>query len=107
MGSFGQKHDGNAETSIASKLHQYACMEHRHGCWSRCVTVGRPCVEGEERAKHAKSDEYEGEKHLLYALWNVVQGLQFEDVHRGCTTEEVDADDADDEQSRTTHKHEG
>ena len=71
------------------------------------MTVGRPCVEREHGTEHSKSDEDEGEEHLLYLRGNVVHGGYLVDIHRCGSTEEVDAENTDDEKCRTSHKHQG
>ena len=76
------------------------------------MTVGRPCVEGEEGSKHAEANEDEGEKCLLDGYGNKMRrGSYLVDVHGErtaiLTVEVVDAEDTEDEQCRTAHEHEG
>ena len=71
------------------------------------MTVGRPCVEWEEGSQHAETDEKQGEEDVLHILGDIGHSRNLIDVHRGGSTEEVDGQDADDEQRRTTHKHQG
>ena len=105
MGCLGHQVDGHTEAAISAELHEHACVEHRHSRGGRGVTVGRPCVEREERAKHAESDEDEREEYLLYVNGNIVHGSNLLDVHCRCTAEIVDSEDSDDKQGRASHKH--
>ena len=70
------------------------------------MTIGRPCVEREHGTEHTKSDKDEGEEHLLNFNGNVVQGCNLKHIHGGGTREEIDAQDSQNEQCRTTHEHE-
>ena len=82
-------------------------MEHRHGRRGTRMTVGRPCVEREQGAQDAKPDEKEREENVLNLCGNVGHGSYLVNVHRGGSAEEVYGQDADDEQGRTAHEHQG
>ena len=69
------------------------------------MTVRRPCVEREEGSKHTETDENEREEYVLYLRVDIVHGGYLIDVHCCGTTEIVDAENADDQESRTSHKH--
>ena len=106
LSSLRQQIHGYAEATIASQLHQHTSVEHRHGGRRRSMTVGAPCVEREQSTQHTKSDEDEREEHLLDSYGDVVQSGNLVDIHRGGTTEEVDAQNTDDQQGRASHEHE-
>ena len=81
----------------------------QHGDGSRCrgMTVGAPCVERKECAQYAESQEGEREPDALLCERDVVQPGYFEDVHcRPAGTEEY-AQNTDQQESRTTHQHQG
>ena len=69
------------------------------------MTVGRPCVEREHRAKHAESYECANKQCVLpVEVYAVLCNLN--KVHRmACVI--VDAEDADKKQCRAAHKHKG
>ena len=71
------------------------------------MTVRRPCVEGEQRTQHTKTDEDEGEEHLLRLYGNVVHGSNLIDIHGGGTAEVIDTQNTDNQQSRASHQHQG
>ena len=62
-------------------------------------------MEGEKGTQHTEADEDEGEEHLLCLHGDVVHLCNLQYVHRCGTAEEIDAEDADDEEGRTTHQH--
>ena len=105
--SLGEQVHGHAEAAIASEFHQHAGMEHRHSGGRRGMTVGRPGVEREQGPEDSETDEDEGEEYLLDVGGNIVLGGNLGDNHGVGPAEEVDAEDADDEQRRASHKHEG
>ena len=67
-------------------------------------------MEWEQGAQHTESDEDEGEEQVLNVARNAVIGCnrgQFEGVRATIETIEViDAQQAEDEQSRSSHQHE-
>ena len=69
------------------------------------MTVGRPCVEREHSAEDAETDESANEQGILPSSVDARTLHDFDDVHRFAGMI-VDAEDADEQESRTTHKHE-
>jgi len=103
----GHEEHRDAQAAVATELHQHTSMEHGDGGRRGGVTVRAPCVEGEERSQHTETDEDKREEDVLDGLRHGVELSQVGHVHRLCTTEEVDAEDAEDEQGGTTHEHQG
>ena len=62
-------------------------------------------MEGEQSTQHTKTDENEGEEYLLDVNGNVMLGGNFRDNHRVGSAVEVDAENTEDEQGRTSHEH--
>ena len=103
----GHEEHRDAQAAVATELHQHTSMEHGDGGRRGGVTVRAPCVEGEERSQHTETDEDKREEDVLDGLRHGVELSQVCHVHRLRTTEEVDAEDAEDEQGGTTHEHQG
>ena len=111
VGSLGHEVHGNAEAAVATQLHEYAGMQHRHGRGGRSVTVGAPCVEGEEGSEHTETDEGEGEPEALLGKGNGMGAARvvgnLDNVHGLATGTVEDAEDAAHEEGRAAHEHEG
>ena len=105
VGSLGHEEHGDAEAAVASQLHQHAGVQHGHGRGRRGMTVGAPCVEGEEGTQHAEADERQGEPDALLLDGDVVQVGNLQQVHRRGARAEVDAQDADQQEGGAAHQH--
>ena len=64
-------------------------------------------MEWKEGSKDTEADEDEREEHVLYLGVDVVHGGNLVDVHRCGTTEIVDAENTDNKQGGSSHKHKG
>ena len=108
VGRLGHQEDRHAKTTISAELHQHPRMQHRNGRRRRSVTVRRPRVEREHRAEHSETDERQREEQVLRAHRNRMFG-DFENIHRQLTAfgrrMKIDAEDADQQQRRTSHQH--
>ena len=93
IGSFGHQIHGDAEATVASQLHQYACMKHGYSRRCRSMTVRAPRMEGEQGAQHAKSQEGEWEPDALLFNRYVVQGGYFGEIHCSGAAAVVDTQD--------------
>ena len=111
VGGLGQEVHGNAETAVTTELHEHTGVEHRNGRGGGGVTIGRPCVEGEECAEHTEADEGHREPKQLPVVGNGVRAAgvvgDLDDVHRVTAGAVEDAEDTTHQEGRTTHEHEG
>ena len=57
---------GDTEASVTSQFHQYTGVQHTYGRRGRSMTVGAPCMEGEEGAQYTKSQEDHREEDALH-----------------------------------------
>ena len=68
-------------------------------------------MEWEQRTEDTETDEEQWEEHVLHALRNRVGTIgmvsDIQDFEGLSTTVEVDTQDTDDEECRTTHQHQG
>ena len=96
---------GDAEASVTSQLHQYACMQHGNGSRCGCVTVGAPCVEREQGSQYAETEEGKRKPDSLLLNRDIVQLGYLQQVHGGAAAAEVDAQNTDEQESGTTHQH--
>ena len=108
VGRLGHQEDRHAKTTVSAEFHQHPSMQHRNGRRRRSVTVRRPRVERKHRAEHPEADERQREEQVLRAHRNRMFG-DFENIHRQLTAfgrrMEIDAEDADQQQRRTSHQH--
>ena len=105
VGSLRHQEHGDAEATVTSQFHQYTGMQHGHSRRRRSMTVGAPCVEREQGAQYAETDEGQREPDALLFDGNVVQACNLQQVHGRCARTEVDAQDADQQEGRATHQH--
>ena len=75
------------------------------------MTVGRPCVEGEQSTKHTESDKDEREEDVLYPAWDSVGCSNRGQLERVVATilsvEELDTQQTKNQQGRSSHQHQG
>ena len=81
-------------------------MKHRYGSRRRSVTVGAPCVEGEQCAQYAESQESHREEDLL-VFGRDFQLRDFKHVHGFGSGTVEDTQDTDEQECRATHQHQG
>ena len=62
-------------------------------------------MEGEQSTQHTEADENEGEENLLDVNGDVMLGGNLRDNHRVGSAIEVDTENTEDEQGRTSHEH--
>ena len=70
------------------------------------MTVRTPCVEREKGAQYTEAEESQREPDALLCKRYVVQLRDFEEVHSGCSRTEIDSENTDQQEGRTTHQHE-
>gem|GEM_PF-3035083 len=75
------------------------------------MTIGRPCVEREHGAQHAKSHKGEREQIVLPLVRNSIVVRYLQQVHRQGLSlgraMEINANETQHQEGRTTHEHEG
>src|SRR5574344_405296 len=71
------------------------------------MTIRTPCMEWEKCSKNAETNEYEWEEYLLNIYWNIMKGCDCIEIHCLCSTEIVDTQNTNNQQSTTTHQHQG
>jgi hypothetical protein len=70
------------------------------------MTVGRPCVEREKRAKYAKT--HKGQREEISLCFDRNMSLRnFKQIHSVATCKIVNAKYAHEQQRRTSHQHQG